>query len=71
MSRDESAFAFQREVRRGLTVTIALTMLTIVEYMVAVNLSNPLVALLPFVAAKGWLILDYFMHIKALRQGGG
>ena len=71
MSRDESPVAFQRAVRRGLTVTVALTMLTIVEYLVAVNLANPLIPLLPFVAAKGWLILDYFMHIKALRHGGG
>jgi hypothetical protein len=60
---------FQKAVRRGLTVTAALTILTIVEYLLAVNLTHPLIPLLPFVAAKGWLILDYFMHIRALREG--
>jgi hypothetical protein len=68
MSRDSGPEAFSRAVRRGLTVTVALTMLTIVEYLIAVNVGNPLIPLLPFVAAKGWLILDYFMHIKELRQ---
>jgi hypothetical protein len=66
---DTRSAGLQNAIRRGLTVTAALTVLTIVEYLVAVNLTNPLLPLLPFVAAKGWLILDYFMHIRALREG--
>ena len=53
-------------VRRGLVVTAGLTVLTIIEYLIAVGVDRPLLWLLPFVAAKFVLILEYFMHVSAL-----
>lgn len=58
-------------VRRGLAVTAALTVLTIIEYLVAVEIEDPLLWLLPFVAAKFVLILEYFMHLSAFLGKGG
>lgn len=53
-------------VRLGLLVTTGLTVLTIIEYFIAVGVENPLLWLLPFVVAKFLLILEYFMHFSAL-----
>lgn len=58
------------QVRRGLMVTVALTILTIIEYVIAVEVEDPLIWLLPFVVAKGWLILEYFMHFSAMLGRG-
>lgn len=58
--------------RRGLTVFVALAVLTLVEYIVAVSLdSTPaLVTLLSVAAvAKCWAITQYFMHIYRLWRG--
>lgn len=52
--------------RLGIWVAVWLGVLTAVEYLIAVNLTNPLLLLLPFVLAKGWLILRYFMHVRDL-----
>lgn len=54
----------QEMLSRGIKVAVALGVLSIVEYIIAVNVNNPLLLLLPFVLAKGWLILDYFMHFR-------
>ena len=56
----------ERKIRVGLQVAAALAVLTIIEYVIAVSLDNPLIWLLPFVVAKGWLILDYFMHVRSV-----
>ena len=53
-------------VRLGIVVTTGLTVLTIIEYFIAVGVDDPLLWLLPFVAAKFLLILEYFMHVSAL-----
>lgn len=54
-------------IRLGWRVAGALAVLTAVEYVIAVNVDTLVVLwLLPFILAKGWLILDYFMHFKAL-----
>lgn len=58
-------------VRLGVRIAIALAVLTVVEYLVAVTIDDPLRWLVPFILAKGWLILDYFMHVRDLRPGGG
>lgn len=58
--------------RRGLTVFIALAVLTVVEYIVAVSLDAVplLVTLLAIAAAaKCWAITMYFMHIYRLWRG--
>lgn len=58
-----------RAFGRGWRVAIALAALTAVEYLIAVSVEDPLLFLLPFVFAKAWLILDYFMHVRDLREG--
>ncbi|MFV1970421.1 MAG: hypothetical protein ACC683_05365 [Acidimicrobiia bacterium] len=52
--------------RKGLVATAILAVLTIVEFLIAINVENPLLPLLPFVVLKGWIILDAFMHIRAV-----
>jgi len=48
----------------GVKVALGLAALTLVEYFIAVSIEDPMLWLLPFVVAKGWLILDYFMHFR-------
>ncbi|MDO9445370.1 MAG: cytochrome C oxidase subunit IV family protein [Dehalococcoidia bacterium] len=58
--------------RRGLMVFIALAVLTVIEYFVAVSLtSTPLLVTLLAVAAgaKCWAITVYFMHVTRLWRG--
>lgn len=58
--------------RRGLMVFLALAVLTVVEYIVAVSLSSTplLVTLLALAAgAKCWAITVYFMHVSRLWRG--
>ncbi len=50
--------------RLGVLVAVWLAILTAVEYLIALNVDDPLIWLIPFVLAKGWLILRYFMHIR-------
>jgi cytochrome c oxidase subunit IV len=54
----------------GVRVAIWLAVLTVLEYLVAINIDSPLLWLIPFVLAKGWLIMKYFMHIKDLLREG-
>ncbi len=58
--------ALKKATRRGVIAALLLAVLTVVEFYVAINLENPLFALMPFILAKGWIILDSFMHIRAL-----
>lgn len=52
----------------GRSVFIALSVLTVAEYVVAVSITA--VSLLFVLAlAKGWLIVVYFMHIGQLGEG--
>lgn len=60
----------KKATRRGLIAAAILGVLTIVEFYVAVSFENPLLPLLPFVALKGWIILDSFMHIRAVFGDG-
>jgi hypothetical protein len=57
--------------RKGLIGAALLGVLTIVEYIIAISLEEPLLALLPFVALKGWIILDVFMHVRQVFKEGG
>jgi hypothetical protein len=56
--------------RKGLIAAGLLAVLTVIEYFVAIGLEDPLLALLPFVALKGWIILDTFMHVRAVFGDG-
>ena len=57
--------------RLGLQVGLGLGVLTAIEFVIAVSIEDPLVWLLPFMLAKGWLILDYFMHVRDFSGEGG
>lgn len=56
----------RQRVRTGLIVATGLAVLTVIEYVIAVQIDRPLWWLVPIALVKGWLILDYFMHIRAL-----
>ncbi len=58
--------ALSRATRRGVTAALILGALTIIEFFIATELANPLLPLIPFVFLKGWIILDSFMHVRAL-----
>lgn len=69
MTTDQVAIdrdALARVSRKGLIAAALLAVLTVIEYTIAISLDNPLFALLPFVILKGWIILDTFMHIRAV-----
>ncbi len=51
---------------RGIIAAVILAVLTVVEFFVATSFENPLLPLLPFVVLKGWIILDTFMHVRAV-----
>ena len=48
----------------------ALAVLTVIEYVIAVGIDDPLIWLLPFVIAKFVLILEYFMHFSSVLGKG-
>jgi hypothetical protein len=55
--------------RKGVWAAIWLAVLSLVEFGVFFAFDGEwfqLYALVPFVFAKGWIILDAFMHIRAL-----
>jgi hypothetical protein len=56
----------KKATRRGIIAAVILAVLTVIEFFVATGLENPLLPLLPFVLLKGWIILDTFMHVRAL-----
>lgn len=61
----------KKTTRKGLIGAALLAVLTVVEYFIAVGIDDPLFALLPFVALKGWIILDVFMHVRQVFKEGG
>ncbi|MFQ5557822.1 MAG: hypothetical protein ACE5GB_10010 [Acidimicrobiales bacterium] len=67
---DSSIDQLRSKVRLGERVAAALAVLTMVEYIIAVGVDDPIVWLIPFVIAKGALIMEYFMHASALFGGG-
>lgn len=61
--------ALSKATRKGLLGAFWLTVMTIGEFIIFhIGDGEPwlLWALLPFVLLKGWIILDTFMHIRAL-----
>ena len=64
-----SAGPLRRDMRRGFYVISALTVITAVEFWVAVAFAGGiglLGLLLAIAAVKCWLIVDYFMHITRM-----
>ncbi|MCP3856980.1 MAG: cytochrome C oxidase subunit IV family protein [Actinomycetia bacterium] len=61
---------FAAREKLGWMVAGALFVLTLVEYFVAIQFEQPLLWLLPFIIAKGVLIIEYFMHFTALFKPG-
>lgn len=69
MTTDQLALdhdALKKATRKGVTAALILAVLTVIEFLIAVEIENPLFPLMPFLVAKGWIILDSFMHIRAL-----
>jgi hypothetical protein len=58
--------SLRKATRKGIIAAVMIAVLSIIEYIIAIQVTNPLWALLPFVLLKGWIILDAFMHIRAL-----
>ncbi len=59
--------AFKRVLSRGGRVLLALGVLTVLEYLVAVNLGRSALPLLAVMAlGKAALIVHYFMHVSQL-----
>jgi hypothetical protein len=56
----------RKATRKGIIAAVMIAVLSIIEYIIAIQVTNPLWALLPFVLLKGWIILDTFMHVRAL-----
>jgi len=56
----------KKATRRGVIAAVVLAALSVVEYFIATEVAQPLLPLIPFVFLKGWIILDTFMHIRAL-----
>lgn len=55
-------------VRRGGIAAVILAVLSVAEFIVAGQLDNPTWALVPFMVAKGLIILDVFMHVRDLKK---
>ena len=62
--------ALKKATKKGVIAALLLAVLTIVEYFVAISVEQPLLPLLPFVIVKGWIILDAFMHVRAVFHTG-
>jgi hypothetical protein len=61
----------KKATRKGVIAAVLLAVLTVIEYFVAIGLDDPLLALIPFVLLKGWVILDVFMHVRQVFREGG
>lgn len=60
----------KKATRKGIIAVVLLAILSLAEFYIAVSVDQPLVPLLPFVLLKGWIILDSFMHIRAVFGDG-
>ena len=58
-------------IRKGVVAAALLAVLSVIENVLASEIENPTWYMVPFMFAKGWIILDIFMHVRALRGEGG
>ncbi|MCZ7532853.1 MAG: hypothetical protein M5U23_05540 [Acidimicrobiia bacterium] len=61
----------KKATKRGVIAAVLLAVLSVFEYIIAVEVANPLLPIMPFILAKGWIILDVFMHVRALFNDEG
>lgn len=54
------------EYRQNLFIFLALVLLTLIEFFVAINLDDPRVLLVIIALVKAGLIVQFFMHIYRL-----
>ncbi len=69
MTTDQTAVDnenLKKATRKGVIAAGILAVLTIIEFFIATEVANPLLPLIPFVLVKGWIILDTFMHVRAV-----
>ncbi len=62
-----------KKMRLGWLVGGGLAVLTVLEFIVAISMAEPLAPLAIIAVLKAWLILQYFMHISQLwseEEGG-
>jgi hypothetical protein len=55
---------------KGVRAAVFLAILSIIEYFIAIEVAQPLWPMLPIIALKCWIILDVFMHVRAVFQTG-
>jgi hypothetical protein len=68
--RTEVEMSLRAVSARGWKVAGLLAVLTVIEYAIAVSIDSLVIVwLLPFILAKGWLIMDAFMHFRAFLRG--
>ena len=54
------------EYRQNFVIFLALVLLTLIEFFVAINMDDPTVLLLIIALVKAGLIVQFFMHIYRL-----
>lgn len=59
---------YNGKLRRGLLVFGGLLVLTIVEYIAAISGANVMLFLFILMIAKTAIILEYFMHLRAINS---
>lgn len=57
-------------IRKGVIAAILLAVLSVAEYALAKEVDNATWYMVPFMIFKGLVILDVFMHVRALRGEG-
>lgn len=62
--------SLKKATRRGVMAAVFLAILSIIEYFIAIEVAQPLWPMLPIVALKCWIILDTFMHVRAVFHSG-
>jgi hypothetical protein len=55
---------------KGVRAAVFLAILSVIEYFIAIEVAQPLWPMLPIIAFKCWIILDVFMHVRAVFHTG-
>jgi heme/copper-type cytochrome/quinol oxidase subunit 4 len=58
-------------VTLGLKVIVGLAVLTVLEFIASESFTHATIPVFALSVLKGWLILDYFMHLRAITGGHG
>jgi hypothetical protein len=60
----------KKATRKGVRAAVFLAILSVIEYFIAIEVAEPLIPMLPIIALKCWIILDIFMHVRAVFHSG-